>query len=189
MQHGITHRRSQPLIDFAYTFASLAHEKQCRKYTGEPYIVHPVEVARIVASITDDCEMIAAAFLHDTVEDTDVSLDEIRQVGFGSTIARLVDELTDKSRPEDGNRAARKAIDRRNLANASARAQTVKVADLISNTRSIVGHDPKFAKVYLAEKAALLDVLTKADAGLLEQARLQVQESLMILEEENECQP
>jgi hypothetical protein len=79
--------------------------------------------------------------------------------------------LTDISRPNDGDRKIRKAIDRNHLAGASARAQTIKLADLIDNSRSIVERDPDFAKVYLAEKRELLAVLTEGDETLLNRAR------------------
>ena len=90
---------------------------------------------------------------------------------FGEKVAELVGWLTDVSRPEQGNRATRKAIDRAHTAMAPADAQTVKLADLISNTRSIMAHDVEFAKVYLAEKRMLLEVMTKGDATLMAEAR------------------
>lgn len=148
------------LILLARTFASRAHRGQVRKYTGEPYINHPVEVADIVRRHNGSPEMIAAALLHDVVEDTDVTLDDISSE-FGESVANLVADLTDVSRPEDGNRATRKAMDREHTAQASAAAMVIKAADLISNTSSIVEHDPSFAKVYLKEKRALLDVMFK----------------------------
>lgn len=174
--HGIKHHRSQALIDFACRFAADAHEGQVRNYTGEPYINHPIEVAQMVAAVTDDCETICAALLHDVVEDTPVTVRQIAEAGFGPTIARLVEELTDVSRPSDGNRATRKAIDRDHLASASFRAQTVKFADLISNTKSIIKHDPKFAVVYMAEKRELLRVLTLGDESLRQMANAVVRE-------------
>ena len=150
----------------ATLFAQFAHRKQKRKYTGEPYYVHLEEVAGLVQTAKDvDVNMIIAALLHDAVEDTWVPLWLVR-VLFGSDVAGLVSDLTDASRPEDGNRAVRKAIDRAHSANASSRAQTVKLADLLSNTRSITLHDAKFAKVYMAEKELLLAVLTKGDRVL-----------------------
>jgi (p)ppGpp synthase/HD superfamily hydrolase len=109
--------------------------------------------------------MVAAAYLHDVIEDTQVTLELIVQE-FGPQIANLVLWLTKVSGPEDGNRAARKELDRQYLAQAPAEAQTVKLADLIANTHSIVAHDPAFAEVYLKEKLALLKVLTKGDHGL-----------------------
>lgn len=148
------------LVLLARTFASRAHKEQVRKYTGEPYIEHPIAVAEIVRKHNGSKEMIAAALLHDVVEDTDVTLDEVRQE-FGDAVANLVDDLTDVSKPEDGNRATRKAIDRDHTAQASAAAMVIKAADLINNTKSITEHDPKFAKVYLKEKRALLDVMFK----------------------------
>jgi len=114
--------------------------------------------------------VIAAAHLHDVVEDTGVTHAEIEQE-FGHEISVIVGWLTDVSTPADGNRAARKAVDRAHTSLAPAAAQNVKLADIISNVRSIVAHDPEFAKVYLAEKRLLLDVLTRGDATLMAQAR------------------
>ena len=160
------------LIDKARAFATRAHRSidQRRKYSLLPYEVHLEAVADIVASVSSDPEMIAAAWLHDTVEDTSVTLNEIKE-NFGKGVALLVQELTDVSRPEDGNRATRKTIDRHHLARASARAQTVKLADLIDNCRDICLHDPGFARIYGAEARALLEVLQAGDKGLHRRAR------------------
>lgn len=152
----------QAILDFA----TAAHEEQVRKYTGEPYIAHPIEVMRIVRTVEPyDEAMLAAALLHDTVEDTDVTIEDIRQQ-FGDDIADLVDDLTDVSKPEDGNRVARKAMDREHSAQASPRAQTIKIADLISNSKSIIEHDRGFAKTYMTEKLQLLGVLTSGNKQL-----------------------
>lgn len=159
----------------ARLFATAAHAAvgQLRKYTFEPYIVHPAEVAEIVRSVPHTEAQLAAAWLHDVVEDTGVTIELIREE-FGSQVSDLVGWLTDVSRPDHGNRAQRKAIDRAHTAQAPAQAQTVKLADLISNTRSIVAHDPKFAVTYLQEKRLLLEVLTRGDPGLLARAREQI---------------
>jgi len=149
----------------AKQFADVAHEGQKRKYTGEPYILHPVAVAELVRSVPHTPAMIAAALLHDVVEDTPITLDEIERV-FGFEVAVLVEMLTDVSKLSDGNRAARKAIDREHTAKASPAAKTIKLADLIENSKSIMAHDPAFAKVYLVEKALLLEVLREGDATL-----------------------
>lgn len=143
----------------ALEFAIMAHGKQLRKYTGEPYIVHPVDVARIVRTVPHTPEMVAAAYLHDTVEDTDATIVDI-ELRFGSSVGRLVWHLTDISRPGDGNRAVRKKMDRDHIAAAPAEAQTCKIADLISNTKSIKEFDPDFWRVYRREKLAMLEVLT-----------------------------
>ena len=153
------------LVEKALQFATSAHEGQVRKYTGEPYIIHPVEVMEIVKTVKHDQEMLAAALLHDVVEDTDVTIEDIRST-FGDDVASMVDDLTDVSKPEDGNRKTRKALDRAHSAMGSARSQTVKLADLISNGRDILEHDRHFAKVFLAEKDLLLGVLTKGDPKL-----------------------
>lgn len=148
----------------------IQHEGQVRKYTGKPYIIHPSGVSWLVTSCaTADDEMVAAAWLHDTMEDcgeTFVSL----QDQFGTDVATLVRELTDLSRPEDGNRATRKAIDRERLLRMRNRAKTIKVADIIDNIRSIVRDDVEFAKVYLPEKMLDLEVLVGADPDLLRRA-------------------
>ena len=159
-------------VERARVFATAAHAavKQVRKYTFEPYIVHPAEVASIVATVPHTDEMLAAAWLHDTLEDTGVTIVDI-QAEFGNEVAELVGWLTDVSTPEQGNRAVRKAIDREHTAMAPAAAATVKLADLIANSRSILAHDPAFARVYLEEKRMLLEVLTRGDATLMAQAR------------------
>jgi (p)ppGpp synthase/HD superfamily hydrolase len=149
-----------------YAMAAHASVKQVRKYTGEPYIVHPAEVAKIVAGVPGATpDMVAAAWLHDVVEDTGCTFTDIH-MAFGIDIATLVGWLTDVSKPEDGNRAHRKAMDRAHTADAPAEAQTIKLADLISNSRSIMAHDPAFARTYLEEKRLMLAVMTRGDRGL-----------------------
>lgn len=167
----------------AEMFATAAHAaiKQKRKYTGEDYIVHPREVAELVEKAGGSSEMIQAAWLHDVVEDTGVEIEIIRAI-FGEEVAMMVDGLTDKSRPEDGSRAIRKMIDRARLASQPPDVQTIKLADLCSNTKSIVEHDPKFAKVYLAEKADLLDVLKQGNPWLWNRANQQLIAGLNQLE-------
>jgi (p)ppGpp synthase/HD superfamily hydrolase len=150
-----------PLVREALAFATAAHEGQVRKYIGVPYILHPIAVGRLTLRFGGDKEMVAAALLHDTLEDCDVTADELHG-RFGADVARLVVELTDVSRPEDGPRAVRKALDRAHTAAASPRAKTIKATDLIHNTGSIVRNDPRFARLYLEEKAALLEVLADA---------------------------
>lgn len=165
----------------AYEFAKKAHEGQKRKYTFEPYINHPIEVMQIVSTVTDDIPMLCAALMHDCMEDCDVTFEDIRK-NFGVWIAELVEDLTDISKPEDGNRATRKAIDRRWLSSAHWEAKTIKLADLISNSRSIVKHDKDFARVYIKEKELLLEVLTEGDATLYAQAKQIVEEAKKELE-------
>ncbi|MCF7983561.1 MAG: HD domain-containing protein [Thiohalocapsa sp.] len=155
------------LIPRARQFATEAHQRidQRRKYTNQPYQEHLKAVAELVADVSDDTEMIAAAWLHDTVEDTPATFGDLERE-FGRRVRDLVAHLTDVSKPADGNRAIRKAIDRNHAAQAPADAKTVKLADLIDNCRDICRHDAKFGRVYLAEAAALLDVLGEGDARL-----------------------
>jgi hypothetical protein len=160
------------LIARARQFATEAHQRidQRRKYSGQPYQEHLKAVAALVAEVTDDAQTIAAAWLHDTVEDTPATFGDLERE-FGPAVARLVSELTDVSRPGDGNRAVRKAMDRNHTAQASPRAKTVKLADLTDNCRDICRHDPGFARVYLAEAAALLEVLHEGDQTLYRRAQ------------------
>lgn len=154
----------------AIQLAEHAHRGQVRKYTGEPYISHPLHVMHIVATVTDDIEMLAAAVLHDVVEDCDIELGFIYET-FGPRIGDMVSGLTDVSIKSDGNRATRKSIDRHHTAWQTVDTKTIKLADLISNTESITKHDPKFAAVYMAEKKLLLEVLTEGDATLYAMAK------------------
>ena len=135
--------------------------------------MHSAAVPDIVRTVPHDAAMIAVALLHDVVEDKPVTIGQI-EAAFGADAADLVGWLTDVSRPGDGNRAVRKALDRDHLAAAPAQAQTIKVADRIDNTKSLVAHDPGFARIYLREKAALLGVLVRADQALVVMARRQV---------------
>jgi (p)ppGpp synthase/HD superfamily hydrolase len=131
------------LITRARKFATEAHASidQRRKYTGEPYIVHPLAVAELVNSVPHTDEMVAAALLHDVVEDTPVTSEEIH-AEFGPVVGALVDWLTDVSRPH-----------------------------LIDNTLTIAKHDPGFWPVYRREKLALLEVLKEGDPVLYRRAK------------------
>lgn len=159
----------------ALIFVLRAHDNprsgasRTRKWANEPYITHPIAVAATLAEIGCDEDVVIAGLLHDTLEDTYVIFEQI-EWEFGTRVANLVREVTDVSMPGDGNRATRKLKDRVHLANASAEAQTLKVADLLHNSASIVEYDPKFARVYLLEKRALLVVLDRADPNLLRRA-------------------
>jgi len=160
------------LVDRARRFAVDAHRNvgQLRKYTGQPYDEHLRAVAEMVGLVTNDDEVIAAAWLHDVVEDTPATVEEIERP-FGPRVGALVAALTDVSRPHHGNRAARKALDREHLARAPADAQTVKLADLIDNCQDICKHNARFGRVYLEEMGALLEILTEGDESLQRRAR------------------
>ena len=132
------------LLDRAIVFAVKAHHNTERRGKGFPYIVHPMEAVEIVATITPDQELLAAAALHDTVEDTDVTVEQIREA-FGERVASLVHAESDQfngevftgGANEEETWHARKqaAIDR--LAAAPHDAKIVAMGDKLSNMRAI----------------------------------------------------
>ena len=131
------------LLDRAIVFAVKAHHNTERRGKGFPYIVHPMEAVEIVATITSDQELLAAAALHDTIEDTDVTVEQLRRA-FGERIAHLVHAESDQidgelfnGEDEEGTWHARKqaAIDR--LAAAPHDAKIVALGDKLSNMRAI----------------------------------------------------
>jgi len=156
---------NQAVLDFAIA----AHEGQLRKYTDDPYIIHPVAVADMVEDAGDDENMVNAALLHDVLEDTSVTHSQLRAFLFqnfvavdASDILNLVVELTDVFTKEDFpnlNRKARKSLEAIRLGNVSDRAKQIKLMDIEHNSKSIMEHDPKFAKVFLEEKEVLLNFL------------------------------
>ena len=130
------------LLDRAIVFAVRAHAGTERRGKGFPYIVHPMEAVEIVATMTSDQELMAAAALHDTVEDTDVTMDQIR-AEFGDRIASLVASESDTfeqgvSEEDSWHTRKQTAIDR--LASASHDAKIVALGDKLSNMRAIA-HD------------------------------------------------
>ena len=128
------------LMDRAIVFATRAHSGTYRKGTNIPYIVHPIEAAAIVATITDDPDMIAAAVLHDVVEDTDATVDEIR-LFFNDRIADLVEAESEdkrKDRPAQETWMVRKMETLEFLRNEADRdAKILALADKLSNIRAI----------------------------------------------------
>lgn len=127
------------LLDRAIVFALRAHAGTERRGKGFPYIVHPLEAVEIVATMTADQELLAAAALHDTVEDTDVTIEQIREE-FGEHIASLVEaesdiKVTGVSKEESWRIRKQAAIDR--LAAAPLDAKIVALGDKLSNMRAI----------------------------------------------------
>lgn len=162
---------SANLVHRARIFALNAHTdiNHRRAYTYLPYIFHPIAVAKLVMSVTSDENMIAAAYLHDTVEDTPVTIHKLYAL-FGADVAQLVEELTDISRPHNGNRATRKTIDRMHTASISSRGKTIKLADLIDNCNDISKLDKGFIPIYVREKELLLPYLADGNKILFHHA-------------------
>lgn len=127
------------LVDQAILFATNAHHGTERRGKGFPYIIHCLEAMTIVATITKEPELLAAAVLHDTIEDTDVTEEELREK-FGERITQLVIAETDKKKTDDGKTLTwqeRKLRDMENLKNESREAKIVTLGDKLSNMRAI----------------------------------------------------
>lgn len=160
-------------IHCAIQVAFAAHDGQTRKYTGEPYICHPIRVYGILRRFGLTSEvLLAAALLHDVIEDTDLGFDDIaEQVGLD--VANLVEEVTDeytKEKYPSENRAWRKRREAFRLASASKQAMLIKLADLIDNTTSMDPSDD-FVDVYAREKDAVLEAISCAHHDLADAAR------------------
>jgi len=126
-------------VDKAIKFAVDAHANTERRGKGFPYVIHVLEAMEIVASMTNDPELLAAAALHDTIEDTEVTFGQILD-GFGDRVAALVAAESDepvagKSEEETWRQRKQAAIDR--LAAASKDAKMVALGDKLSNMRAI----------------------------------------------------
>jgi len=127
------------LLDRAIIYAVKAHAGIERRGKGFPYIVHPMEAVEIVATMTPDQELLSAAVLHDVVEDTPVTVDDLR-AEFGDRIATLVEQESDKfvegvSEADSWHDRKQAAIDR--LAAAPRDAKMVALGDKLSNMRAI----------------------------------------------------
>ncbi|MBV5346757.1 bifunctional (p)ppGpp synthetase/guanosine-3',5'-bis(diphosphate) 3'-pyrophosphohydrolase [bacterium] len=165
----------------AVNFAIAAHKGQVRKYDGSAYIMHPFSVMGMMTEFTADWEELAAAILHDTVEDCDdVTIEAIHE-RFGERVASIVFYATEVSQKTDGNRATRKAMDRRHYSAGPGESQDLKGVDMIDNIPTIVLMDPEFAGRYLEEKLLLLAVLTKMNPIIKERAERLIQNMYKIL--------
>lgn len=126
------------LVRQAYEFAALAHSGQERA-SGDPYLVHPIEVAKILADFRMDAYTIAAGLLHDSVEDARVSLDQIKE-GFGDEVASLVDGVTKLEKPLTATDVMKTAENLRKIISAMSRdirVIIIKLADRLHNMRTL----------------------------------------------------
>lgn len=136
----------------AFLVAALAHEGQYRKGSGYDYIIHPTHVACIMAKYTNpEPEVIQAALLHDTLEDTDLTYGEIVD-RFGGEVADLVVELTTPPEIKKIKRSERTAVEAVRLSNISSVGQDLKRCDMYSNVRGMYDADPAWAPKYALEK-------------------------------------
>ena len=150
--------KDKPLVLRALGFAEIHHAGSKRKYSNLPEISHPVEVATWLISKHADIETVIAALLHDTVEDTDATIQDIEEI-FGQEIAHIVNWQTQISKPEDGNRKYRSEKDNRHYAKGCIRARRGKFSDVRHNCMRLHLENPKFAKTYFVEKWNLIHIL------------------------------
>ncbi|HEX8549570.1 MAG TPA: HD domain-containing protein [Cytophagaceae bacterium] len=175
-------------IEQIKTFADHCHGEQKRKYSGDRYIVHPIRVMETCRNYTNDITVLAAALLHDVLEDTPVTKEEIKQ--FLETIidpenasrtVRIVEELTDvfiKENFPNLKRKKRRAKEALRLGTVSSEAQTIKYADIIDNAVDMSAYDKNFAPLYLSECKDILKNMTRGNAELYQRA-LQVVEDCL----------
>ncbi len=179
------------ILEKIKAFADEAHGDQQRKYTPERYIAHPVRVMETCRQYHSTLPMLAAALLHDVLEDTAVKPGAIQDFlltlmspADANKTLKLVTELTDvytKDAWPRLNRRRRKTKEADRLANVSPAAQTIKYADIMDNAYAIAGQDADFAPVYLHEGLQLLTRMQHGNAELRERARKVVDDELKAL--------
>lgn len=183
------------ILEKVRDFATIAHGEQRRKYSQDPYIVHPMRVMEMCRNYSGDLCVLAAAILHDVLEDTAVT--EAELLAFLQSIMLDTDarratgyvvELTDifiKSNYPALKRAVRKEKEVERLAQTSAEAQTIKYADIIDNT-DVTVNDPDFAVRYLKEARMFLAKMTKGHPVLREKATQIVEQCLSTLKTDSQ---
>jgi guanosine-3',5'-bis(diphosphate) 3'-pyrophosphohydrolase len=169
-------------------FATKAHGQQRRKFADELYIVHPLKVMDICSAYTDDVAVLSAALLHDVLEDTPVTSEELKKF-LDESLGKdesdkcflLVKDLTDefvKASYPSLNRRTRKFRESLRLAGAHEDAQTIKYADIIDNIHDIVKHETDFALVYIRESKSLLQHIPGGNPTLYKHALSTVDNAL-----------
>lgn len=181
------------IIQYVKEFADNAHGQQVRKYTGERYIFHPVRVMGMTSEYNNDICVHAAALLHDVLEDTPVTPDQMEKALLHvmsneevSKVIQLVVELTDifvKENYPRLNRKARKEKEAERLSGVSPDAQSIKYSDIIDNVKDIVSQDTDFAKVYVREAKKMLHLMAAGNPQLRERAVKLVDQCLHNLKE------
>ena len=168
------------VLEIVKAYADKAHGNQQRKYSPERFIEHPVRVMEICRCHTGKQILLAAALLHDVLEDTPVTEQDLYRFLLGvmaeeeaSETTLLVFELTDvftKAAHPQWNRKKRKKKEAERIRTTSGDSQTVKYADIIDNCRGIANQDPDFAGVFLRECRDLLQVIQKGEQALYREA-------------------
>ena len=146
------------LVRKAHAFAAKAHAGVFRMGSGEPYVEHAERVAASIAALGFPAEVVAAAYLHDVVEDCGVSPEELA-VEFSPRIAALVVEVSNPKKIPGMSKAERLAGVVKHLAASSYAGASIKLADMLDNSSNVSSVAPEFAKGYLPKMAAKLAVL------------------------------
>ena len=185
----VTTQDQEVILDQVKSFAAFAHGDQVRKYSGEAYVYHLFRVMNTCYLYHNSLPVLAAALLHDVLEDTTTTPEELRRYLYktmphpeeADETLRLVIELTDvytqRAYPQL-NRRARKEREHERLATISRDAQTIKYADIIDNATNVAENDPQFAPVLLNEYSSLLDRLYDGEPHLYKKSREKVAECL-----------
>ena len=156
--------------------ADRAHGEQMRKYSNDRYIVHPIRVMETCMNYTSKTALLAAALLHDVLEDTAVTetellhyLETLMDTEAAHETLNLVVELTDvyiKEAYPHLNRKQRKERETERIEETSADAQTIKYADILDNCKEITAADPNFAPRFLKECMTILQAAPKGNSEL-----------------------
>lgn len=164
------------ILEEVRDFADRAHGTQMRKYTPERYIVHPIRVMETCRLYDARLPILAAALLHDVLEDTDTTeqemlrfLETVMDEQDAQKTLELVVEMTDvyvKSAYPQWNRRKRKQEELMRIEQTSPDAQTIKYADILDNSNEIIAHDPHFGPKYLHEVRAVLKLADKGNKEL-----------------------
>ena len=163
---------SMSLVKRAKKLATILHEGQKRKYTDDDYIAHPQEVAKTLELHGKCEETVAAGWLHDVVEDQYFEgIFDVIEYFTNPRVVSLVLWVTDVAQKEHGNRFVRKKLNNAALSCAPIEAKDIKLCDMISNMSDVAEKDPKFARVYLPEKARTISAaMNDADPVLVQKA-------------------
>lgn len=154
------------LIIKAAQLANALHRGQTRKYTNRPYIEHPIRIAGRIATFEfADKYLVATGFLHDVIEDCNITWQQLENLTGSFIVAQNVLALTNPSKGSTANRAVRKQMDRDHIASAPKKIKIIKLLDRIDNLNEIDPHDD-FCRVYCEESLLLAEVLKDADEPL-----------------------
>ncbi|HYC87521.1 MAG TPA: HD domain-containing protein [Chryseosolibacter sp.] len=177
----------EQIIDRVREFTTEAHGTQTRRYSRDPYIVHPMRVMTTCRNYSTDLSMLCAAILHDVLEDTPVTKSDLenflRRLMPGPQAEKtlqLVVDLTDvytRASFPALNRRARREKEAERLSHTHPDAQTVKYADILDNT-DVAANDPDFARTFLRECMVILDKMKDGHPQLRQRAITRVKECL-----------